>query len=441
MTKSSISNDLLLALDTLKDLDIDISKIKRKSFIEIMHVFSNCSDFRKKYLCKYSYESMILMILVSKICWRAISYSDISYWCSENKNKLKKMGIITSDKTPSHDTFRRFIQSFDSASLQKETLDKIVVLFNKIAKCNNNYQKCCMEVINVDGKEFRGSGRKEGTNRPHGNLATLNIYETKSQCCIISKQITKKESEINAFYDLLQELDLNGKIITADAIQCQKKICKRINEKRGKYLIACKRNQASLLEDQKQCFEAFGSIASYNDEYLNKHIGIVTNYKRKNREFKIIKLKSKYVGLNWPNLKAYIEVKSKTHNKKETSNINYFITDLANDEIILETIENRWKIEGDYHYEKDKLLYEDSFRSESKEALKNMAVINSIILSFFKVVKVLYGLNSGKQAHMKIAANPTEVINNILSIINSKELINEIKKQMKIKNNQSYSNS
>ena len=91
------------------------------------------------------------------------------------------------------------------------------------------------------------------------------------------------------------------------------------------------------------------------------------------------------------------------------------------------------KTDGDYHYEKDKLLYEDSFRSEDKKALKNMAVINSIILSFFKVVKVLYGLNSGKQAHMKIAANPTEVIRYILSVINSKTLITEIKKQMKAK--------
>jgi len=50
----------------------------------------------------------------------------------------------------------------------------------------------------------------------------------------------------------LAVLELNGCIVTIDAMGCQKDIAKRIIEKGGEYILSLKGNQGNLFEDVKQ---------------------------------------------------------------------------------------------------------------------------------------------------------------------------------------------
>lgn len=431
-SRENILDEFYLSKTLISDLNIDINYINKKKLKELIHIFSKCDDFRKKYLVKFSYESMIMMIIISKICWKVEGFSEMAKWCKYHAKYLNELEIIPDLITPSYDTFRRFISLFNAESLQEETLYKIKDLFENISKKSEEY-KTKIKMASVDGKELRATGRKENTLNPHSNLGTLNFVELSIGLCMVSKLIDKKQNEISALKELLPHLNLKGTILTADAIQCQRSICEDIISKGGNYLIACKSNQKELLDDQELCFYSLNEECNLSDSYLNKHIGKLITCERNNRRFRIIKLNKNYIGTSWPHVRSYIEIESKTHDKKNYSLKRYFISSLINEELIYEAIENRWTIEGDYHYEKDTLLYEDSFKCENRNAVKNMAVINSIILGFFKVTKMLYNLSSSKEAKLKIASNPNEEIANILSVINSDKLLKEINKQMRIK--------
>ena len=50
-------------------------------------------------------------------------------------------------------------------------------------------------------------------------------------------------------------LDVEGSVITADAMSCQKEITKKIVEKKADYVIGLKDNQPNLRRNASECYE------------------------------------------------------------------------------------------------------------------------------------------------------------------------------------------
>ena len=64
-----------------------------------------------------------------------------------------------------------------------------------------------------------------------------------------------KSNEIRAIPELLELLDLNGAVVTIDAMGCQKEIAADIVGRGGHYVLAAKENQPHLYEDIKGAFD------------------------------------------------------------------------------------------------------------------------------------------------------------------------------------------
>ena len=64
-----------------------------------------------------------------------------------------------------------------------------------------------------------------------------------------------KGLEIPDALKLLERLDLKGKIVTGDAIFCQKSITTKIVENGGNYVFPIKDNQRTLRENVETAFE------------------------------------------------------------------------------------------------------------------------------------------------------------------------------------------
>ena len=64
-------------------------------------------------------------------------------------------------------------------------------------------------------------------------------------------------NEIVAVPALLELIDVENTIVTADAMSWQTKIAEKITEKKADYVIGLKGNQPQLLEDARLYFDAF----------------------------------------------------------------------------------------------------------------------------------------------------------------------------------------
>jgi hypothetical protein len=97
------------------------------------------------------------------------------------------------------------------------------------------------------GKTLKGA--KDADDKQVHLLAALVHHE---KVVIAQRQVDTKSNEITAFKPLLELLDLEGKVVTADAMHTQVDHAHfLVEEKKADYLFFVKENQKTLLEDIK----------------------------------------------------------------------------------------------------------------------------------------------------------------------------------------------
>ncbi len=99
------------------------------------------------------------------------------------------------------------------------------------------------DVIAIDGKTLRHSYDKS---RRRGAIHVISAFSTMHSLVIGQIKTDEKSNEITAPPELLNILDIKGKIITTDAMGCQKDIAEKIQKQGGDYLFAVKGNQGRL---------------------------------------------------------------------------------------------------------------------------------------------------------------------------------------------------
>ena len=83
----------------------------------------------------------------------------------------------------------------------------------------------------------------------------MSAYVTDSGITLAQEAIHEKTNEIPVFQEMLTYLDVDSKVVTADAMHCQRETSRRIVQKKGDYLFGLKENQPSLLADVRLFFE------------------------------------------------------------------------------------------------------------------------------------------------------------------------------------------
>lgn len=408
---SKIQGEFIFVDELINRLDITDDIITVDSVTKFMHVFSEVEDSRIKGKCTYPLENLLMIVFMSKLARLGDNPSQIAAYAKANKKKLAQLKLIEDNKTPSHDTLRRLFMVIDPNSLRETFIVKLENFFDRIYKFNDEKKE--YKHYGIDGKEFRGSGRAENCANPKGNLATLNVFDIGTQICLYSKPIEKKDSEITTAREILKDLKLKKVIITADALHNQIKTAQLIVDKKGYYVFIVKDNHESLKTE---------IINKFNKTKLSKIIHLEGD----TRDFYALKLEKTYSGCDWPGQKMYIKVIN-----KKSKEIMYFISNLKDEEAAKEAIENRWSIENDLHKNKDQLLLEDYVRFTNKTSIENMAVVNNIIMGFYRVVQAMVHAESLAEVRIMFAVDPDYYMSQVLELITTNQLVERIIQKLK----------
>ena len=385
-----------------KDISFDSFKRDIRFFL---HLLDKIPDFRDKKLIDYSLSNLLLisLILIMKGEFKSFSYA--SQYISVYKQDFIKMGLIINDKVPSHDTLRRMFMLLDANSIKEIIINNLNSFLTKIL---NNYSSSKKELISINGKEFKGSGRSINSKKKMNNKNVLNVYNSSKEICIYSNPLDDKESEIKEAQEILNKYNLKNIVVTGDALHCQKRTCEIIVNKKGDYVFTVKENQSALLEEMKTRIVNSKSIISksYND-----------------CDYSILLLPSTYKGLEFAGQKAFIKMIS---NKRKNQNINkqterYFLSSIKDPQLIVEAIDNRWKIENDLHKTKDEFFVEDNYKFTDKNAIKVMAALNNIAYSFFRITASFLQEKTPTITKIKFNKDPMEILEKITPLLNSRE--------------------
>jgi len=100
------------------------------------------------------------------------------------------------------------------------------------------------EQVCIDGKTLRGS--REGANP---TVHRVSAFAGQARWVLAQQAVAEKSNEITAIPDLLGLLDLQGAVVSTDAMGCQKAIAQTIVGAGADYILALKDNHPILCQD------------------------------------------------------------------------------------------------------------------------------------------------------------------------------------------------
>ena len=113
---------------------------------------------------------------------------------------------------------------------------------------NENIKK---EVVSLDGKCIKGS--KDSFHNQH-TIYMVSAWVSENELILGQLKVAEKSNEINAIPLLLDLLDIEGSIVSIDAIGTQTDIAEKIIGNKADYILSVKGNQKELLEQVESRF-------------------------------------------------------------------------------------------------------------------------------------------------------------------------------------------
>lgn len=340
----------------------------------LLEAFAELSDPRRRE-CEHKLEELLLVAICGVISG-AESWTSVSEWGKLKLDWLRQH-LPFANGVASHDTFGRV---FTLLSARQFEACFLRWMSEPCPGLEGQH-------VAIDGKSVRGS--HQGGNGP---IHLVSAWSTAAGLTLGQVRTADKSNEITAIPELLDALDINGAVITIDAMGCQHNIANRIVQGGADYILAVKDNQPGLAEAIRLWFDSAnaGTLDRpfWDDIQVDKDHGrletrrcVVTNDVGWLSEQK----------QHWTGLQSLVMVESSREildgdgTRTCSSERRYYISSLpAKAASLGKTVRAHWGIENSMHWVLDVAFREDDCRIRCGDAPQNFAILRRIALNLLK---------------------------------------------------------
>jgi predicted transposase YbfD/YdcC len=302
-------------------------------------------------------------------------FEEIVDWAKQNLDFFRTF-LTLPHGIPSHDTFNRVFAVIPSATLQEVLLPW---LLERRGLPPGDW-------VHIDGKTMRHTRRKSAD---LGALHVVSAWAGQTGLTLGQIAVDAKSNEITALPQLLELLDLKDKIVTADAMGCQKEIVRTIVGGKGDFILAAKDNQPTLSAEIAGSFaKAASKPLPARREYTTVESGHGREEKRTVRVLPAARNLSPETRQAWLGLLTLVMVVREvtcTATGAVSREVSYFISSLKPDaEKIGKAIRGHWSIENGLHWVLDVVFREDARRLYDRTVAENVAFMNRLAVSLLR---------------------------------------------------------
>lgn len=322
----------------------------------------------------------IVMITICAVLCGAESWVEIEHYGIAKQAWLGTF-LDLPHGIPSHDTIERVFARLRPEPLQQVFLNWVQAVFEVSGG----------QLIAVDGKTLRGSYERGGK---QGMIHMVSAWATQNRLVLGQRKVHEKSNEITAIPELLKVLELDGAIVSIDAMGCQTAIAKQIVEQQGDYVLALKGNQGNLHEDVVQLFDHARQQHFRGIEHDCYETQEQAHGRVETRRYWVMGQTEYLVGAeNWAKLTTIGCVESQRQiGNKITCERRYYLLSLPLDAArFAATVRGHWGIENQLHWILDVAFREDQSRSTQGYSGENLAVIRHLALNLLTQEKSAKG--------------------------------------------------
>lgn len=247
------------------------------------------------------------------------------------------------------------------------------------------HEQLGMRLVAIDGKTLR---RSHDRNSMKSALHLICAWSV-AQHLVLGQQATDaKSNEITAIPELLRLLELQGAIITIDALGCQKEIAAQIIAGGGDYVLAVKENQPTLYA------AIAGHFAGLHEQDFadggTRRLKTVDDARgrQERRHYYVTPLPESMRAFraDWKQLTSIGQAINITwRDGREVSEVRYFILSLPPlVKRFAAAVRGHWGIENSLHWVLDVTFREDESRIRKDHGPENFATLRRLALTLLK---------------------------------------------------------
>lgn len=348
----------------------------KKSLIDC---FSSINDYRKGNGVEHNLLDVMLIAILATLCG-ADCWTEVAYFGEAKKEWLSKF-LELPHGIPSHDTFGRIFAAVNPEEFHNAFIEWVQTL-GEILK---------NQVIAIDGKTARRTKDKaNGKNALH----VVSAWASENKLVLGQIKVDTKSNEITAIPELLKLLDINGCIITIDAMGTQKEIAKEIIKGNGDYILALKENHKTLHDDVELFFKE--DVLGQNSAHLaeqglyyktmdNSHGRLETRQYYVWNDIEWLFQKNDWIGLEGIGLC----ISSREENENKSVEYSYFIHSIkgCTAELFGKSKRSHWGVENSLHWCLDIGFREDESRARKDNSAENLNILRHMALNLLKQEK------------------------------------------------------
>jgi len=198
--------------------------------------FQRVPDFRSPLGKRHRLQSLLALSVCAMLCGCKSLYA-VAQFGRDHADDLADWLGFRRRQTPCVATLHRVFRRLDVVRFEAVLLQWLTECLAHVPAAQRR------EGVAIDGKTLCGS---QGHQLPAVHL--LAAFSHRLGLPLAQTEVDPSTNEAKAALPLLRALVLEGRVITGDALFCQREICAQVVEQQGDYVLMVKDNQPSLHE-------------------------------------------------------------------------------------------------------------------------------------------------------------------------------------------------
>jgi predicted transposase YbfD/YdcC len=319
----------------------------------------------------YSVSDAIGIAILGTFCG-LVNMKKIIQWAKNERVRTFLREQFSIYEVPCYSWFTQIMGNIKPISFNECFVKWILALIKDISGCT----------LSLDGKTVRSTAKMKNYKNP---LHIVSAQLAEFGITIGQKAVNDKSNEIPAVRELLDMLNIEGCMIVADALNCQRETAKQIIEAGADYLLPVKGNQSNLETD------IFDYVA---DDKLRAKMDTKTTIE-KNRDriekrtaYTTFDIEWLFGRKDWSNLACIGAINRQFESSTGTSNEwHYYISSKKlSAQDLLDYARKEWSVET-MHWLLDVHFAEDSCRATEQRTQENLNIIRKIVLNLMRIYK------------------------------------------------------